>query len=56
MVAVEYTHEDGIARIVLNAPPQNRIGDELVEGLSGAIMDLAGRAATRASSLLSYVG
>ncbi|MEM1133441.1 MAG: enoyl-CoA hydratase/isomerase family protein [Pseudomonadota bacterium] len=48
MAAVEYVHEAGVARITLNSPPQNRIGTELVEGLTAAIMDLAGRTDTRA--------
>ena len=55
MAAVEYAHEDGIARITLNSPPQNRIGTELVQGLTAAIMDLAGRTDTRAL-LLSATG
>ncbi|WOE74676.1 enoyl-CoA hydratase/isomerase family protein [Alterisphingorhabdus coralli] len=55
MAAVEYVHENGVARITLNSPPQNRIGNELVAGLTAAIMDVAGRNDTRAL-LLSATG
>lgn len=55
MTAVEYTHDTGIARITLNSPPQNRIGNELVQGLTAAVMDLASRNDTRAL-LLSATG
>ncbi len=47
MSAVTYTHENGIARIVLNNPPQNRLSNETVAGLGAAIQDLASRADTR---------
>ena len=47
MPAVTYTHEDGVARIVLNNPPQNRLSNELALGLGAAIQDLAQRTDTR---------
>ncbi|WP_299871593.1 enoyl-CoA hydratase/isomerase family protein [uncultured Sulfitobacter sp.] len=47
MSAVSYTHDNGIATIVLNNPPQNRLSDALVKGLTEAIADLAGRNDTR---------
>ena len=40
MAAVIYTHEDGVATITLNNPPQNRLGDEVGDGLRAAIMDI----------------
>lgn len=48
MSAVSYTHEDGIATITIDFPPQNRLGPDVSAGLTPAIMDLAQRNDTRA--------
>lgn len=48
MAAVEFEHDGDIARITLNSPPQNRLGNALVQGLTAAMMDLAERDDTRA--------
>ena len=47
MSAVTYMHEDGVARIVLNNPPQNRLSNDLIMGLGAAIQDLSARSDTR---------
>lgn len=47
MAALDYTHEDGVATITLNNPPQNRMSGELTQGLLAAVQDLAGRDDTR---------
>ncbi|MEO1078554.1 MAG: enoyl-CoA hydratase-related protein [Pseudomonadota bacterium] len=47
MPAVNYTHSEGVARITLNNPPQNRLTNDLIAGLGAAIQDLAGRSDTR---------
>lgn len=47
MPALEYTHEDGIAVLTLNNPPQNRFMGDLTPQLGAAISDLANRADTR---------
>ena len=48
MSAITYTHENGIATITMDHPPQNRLGAEISEGLTPAIMDLLSRTDTRA--------
>lgn len=48
MSVVSYTHEDGIATITIDFPPQNRLGPDVSAGLTPAIMDLAQRTDTRA--------
>lgn len=48
MPEVSYTHDNGIATIVLNNPPQNRLSAALVKDLAEAVTDLAGRNDTRA--------
>ncbi len=53
MTAVEYTHEDGVATITLNNPPQNRLSDEVGDGLRTAITDIAMRNDTRVLLLKS---
>lgn len=47
MSEVSYTHENGVATIVLCNPPQNRLSAALVAGLAEAVIDLAGRDDTR---------
>ncbi len=47
MAALEYTHEEGVATITLNSPPQNRLSGELIAGLGAAVQDLAARSDTR---------
>ena len=47
MAALTYTHEDGVATITLNNPPQNRMSGELMQGLMAAVQDLSGRTDTR---------
>jgi len=48
MSELSYTHEGGVATIVLRNPPQNRLSAALVAGLFEAVIDLAGRDDTRA--------
>ena len=47
MSAFEYTHENGVAVMTLNNPPQNRFVGDLTTGVGQAIADLAGRDDTR---------
>ncbi len=47
MPPVTYSHTDGVAKIVFNNPPQNRLSNDLVAGLGAAVQDLAGRTDTR---------
>ena len=47
MPALHYTHEDGVAAITLNNPPQNRFMGEMTVGLGKALADLAARDDTR---------
>lgn len=47
MAALEYTHNEGVAVISLNSPPQNRLSGELIAGLAAAVQDLAARDDTR---------
>lgn len=47
MSVLKYTHSEGIARIVLNNPPQNRLGGEVSQELAAVVMDLANRNDTR---------
>ncbi|MEM9623268.1 MAG: enoyl-CoA hydratase/isomerase family protein, partial [Pseudomonadota bacterium] len=48
MALLEYVHDQGIAELVLNAPPQNRFRGDVTAGLGHAIQDLANRSDTRA--------
>lgn len=47
MSKLNYSHENGIAKITLNNPPQNRLGGEMSQQLGAAIMDIAQRKDTR---------
>ena len=47
MSVLEYRHNDGVATITLNNPPQNRLSGELIMSLGAAVQDLAGRDDTR---------
>lgn len=47
MPPITYTHENGVATITLNNPPQNRMSAAVAEGLTAAIQDLAERTDTR---------
>lgn len=48
MSALEYDHKDGVATIVLNNPPQNRMSEELLKSFAAALNDLSSREDTRA--------
>lgn len=48
MSVLEYVHEDGVAIITLNNPPENRIGNEVSQKLGTAVMDIIQRNDTRA--------
>jgi len=47
MSLLEYTHENGVATITFNNPPQNRLANELTEKFTEAIIDLSQRKDTR---------
>lgn len=47
MATLDYTHEDGVATLTLNYPPQNRLSGELMQGMVAAVQDLSARKDTR---------
>jgi len=53
MSLLEYTHEQGVATIIFNNPPQNRLAKELTDKFTEAIMDLSQRKDTRVIYLKS---
>lgn len=48
MVALKYSHEAGVARLVIANPPQNRLDDAVQADFAAAIADIKGRTDTRA--------
>ncbi len=47
MSYLNYTHEDGVATITLDNPPNSRLNDELLQGFVQAVLDLSKRSDTR---------
>lgn len=48
MSVLDYDHTNGIATIVLNNPPQNRMSEDLLKSFAAALHDLTSRDDTRA--------
>jgi len=50
---LKYTHEAGVATLILENPPQNRLSGEVIQGLASAIQSISARNDTRVLLLLA---